>query len=265
MHADVAEPDDGRCFASTVLLRGNVSSTNTFSSAAPMRRATLERLRDSLAQALASDAPVSPLRAVAIAAYFPLYTLPEAQELETRAWPDCINELLTQQIREPREERLLRASIPRLTAIEDDVSLKVRDMYEENPYPRWIKVAPTESPKPLDVYLRDRFPVVAASRSAGESLAGHSHRGLRHRAASRRNGATLRRREDSGDRLVAWRASAYAKRKTREMGLGNIEYGQADILHVGRPRPVIRCHRIRAAFCTISTIRGRVGARCFRY
>jgi hypothetical protein len=35
------------------------------------------------------------------------------------------------------EEQSLRASIPMLTPIADDVSALVRQQYEENPYPRW--------------------------------------------------------------------------------------------------------------------------------
>jgi tetratricopeptide (TPR) repeat protein/2-polyprenyl-3-methyl-5-hydroxy-6-metoxy-1,4-benzoquinol methylase len=231
MHADVTGPDDGLLRFYCALARQCFVNEYVFFCGAD-EASDAQRLRDSLAQALASGAPVSPLRAVAIAAYFPLYTLPEAQELETRAWPDCINELLTQQIREPREERLLRASIPRLTAIEDDVSLKVRDMYEENPYPRWIKVAPTESPKPLDVYLRDRFPVAArrvlpAKASLDILIAGCGTGRQAVEMAQRFEGAKIL----AIDLSLA--SLSYAKRKTREMGLGNIEYGQADILKLG--------------------------------
>lgn len=189
-------------------------------------------LRDSLNQALASDVAIPPLWLIAVAAYFPLYTLASAQALETKVFPDCVTALLTQQIREPREERLLRASIPRLTAIEDDVSLKVRDMYEENPYPRWIKVAPTESPKPLNVYLRDRFPVAArrvlpAKASLDILIAGCGTGRQAVEMAQRFQGAKIL----AIDLSLA--SLSYAKRKTREMGLGNIEYGQADILTLG--------------------------------
>ena len=36
----------------------------------------------------------------------------------------------------------IRAAIPRLTPIENDVSLLVTQQYMENPYPRWVKPAP---------------------------------------------------------------------------------------------------------------------------
>ena len=124
----------------------------------------VEKLRGLCAKALASGAAIPPLWPVAVASYFPLGTLTAADSLLARAWPDCVDQLVTQQIREPREEQALRATLPRLTDIADDVSLKVRAMYEQNPYPRWIKTAPTESPKRLDEFLRGHFPMLDVAR-----------------------------------------------------------------------------------------------------
>jgi SAM-dependent methyltransferase/Tfp pilus assembly protein PilF len=191
------------------------------------------RLRDSLSNALESNAPISPLRPAAVAAYFPLYSLSAAAALEARTWPDGVNELLIQQIREPRTEQQIRASIPRLTAIDDDVSLKVREMYEENPYPRWIKVGPTESPKPLDTFLRSRFPAVPlrdVERKASLDIliagCGTGRQALE--MAQRFVGAKVL----AVDLSLA--SLAYAKRKTQELGLDNVEYGHADILRLGQ-------------------------------
>ena len=51
----------------------------------------------------------------------------------TRSWPAPVEEVVTQQLREPLEERRLRAEIPRLTGIADQVSQLVQSQYEENP------------------------------------------------------------------------------------------------------------------------------------
>lgn len=191
------------------------------------------KLHDSLTGALASNAPVSPLWPVAVAAYFPLSSSPAADALEARDWPESVNALVTQQIREPREERRLRAVIPRLTSIADDVSLRVREMYEENPYPRWIKVAPTESPKPLDAYLRARFAIPALRDLRRKVpldilIAGCGTGRQAVEMAQRFVGAKVL----AIDLSLA--SLAYAKRKTQELGLDNIEYGQADILQAGQ-------------------------------
>ena len=52
-------------------------------------------------------------------------------------WPAELAGLLQQQIR-GAEEAQDRNSISVLTAIDDRVSLEVKQQYEENPYPRWI-------------------------------------------------------------------------------------------------------------------------------
>jgi SAM-dependent methyltransferase len=45
--------------------------------------------------------------------------------------------LLRQQVREVTEEKQLRALIPRLTPVVDDISNRVQNQYEDHPYPRW--------------------------------------------------------------------------------------------------------------------------------
>ena len=217
-----------------------------------------QELRARLANALASGGPVSPLWPAAVAAYFPLTSLDAAEALETRAWPACVRALLTQQIGEPRQEKQIRASIPRLTEIDDHVSLEVRGMYEENPYPRWIKVGPTEAPKHLDTYLRNHFPAfpladVARKATLDILIAG---------CGTGRQAIEMAWRFVSGKALaidLSLASLAYAKRKTQEAGLGNVEYGQADILRVGqlgRSFDLIES----AACCIISTTLGPDGA-----
>ena len=100
-------------------------------------------LRDGLVAALASGAAISALSLVAVAAYVPLHTLPRAEALLDRPWPDAVSAVLAQQVGAPIEEQRLRSSMPVLTAIDDDVSMQVRAQYEEHPYPQWVKAAPT--------------------------------------------------------------------------------------------------------------------------
>ena len=101
------------------------------------------------------------MQLAALAMYAPLHALPEAQGLLERAWPDDVDEVVTQQLREPLQERALRSSIAQLTAIEDATSQRVRQMYEENPYPRWVHPPADATPLPIDQYLRGMFPTDA--------------------------------------------------------------------------------------------------------
>jgi len=190
-----------------------------------------EKLRDALERALASGTTVSSLWPVAVATYGPLGALRAADDLLTRDWPDCVDSLLTRQIREPRREKALRATMARLTDIADDVSRKVRAMYEENPYPRWVKVAPTESPQPLDVFLRNRFPALVhdvARKPSLDILLGGCGTGRQAIEMAQRF---------AGAKVLAIDLSlaslGYAKRKAQELQLDNVEFAQADILKLG--------------------------------
>jgi len=189
-------------------------------------------LRDSLAAALAAESPVPAIWPVAVAAYFPLHSLPLADHLLGKAWPDTVSAILVQQIREPAEERQYRPLIPRLTPIEDGVSLQVRSQYEENPYPRWIKASPAGDPVAVDEFLHKSFPL-ADLRPFGKDappdiLIGGCGTGLHSIMVARRF---------HNARILAIDLSltslCYARRKAQELALDKIEYAQADILKMG--------------------------------
>ena len=85
---------------------------------------------------------------------------------QIRSWPAPVAALLTQQIREPQAERELRASMPRLTPIEDEVSRAVQRQYEENPFPRWVKLVRPGRARTLNRTLRETFPLSGFVRSS---------------------------------------------------------------------------------------------------
>src|SRR5499433_168771 len=98
-----------------------------------------QRLRALLVEALASGTSIPELCLVAVAAYFPLASLPLAELIPERPWSAPVAALVARQVREGQEERQLQTSVPRLTPIENGVSLLVKQQYEESPYPRWMK------------------------------------------------------------------------------------------------------------------------------
>jgi SAM-dependent methyltransferase len=180
---------------------------------------------------------------LAYSAYAPLRTLDRSEACLDRSWPDSVDVLLTQQLRQPLEEIRLRQTIAPLTPIEDRVSMLVQHQYEENPYPRWVK-GPVATPKPtLDVVLRTDFPS-AEIRSLGKAGA------VDLLAAGCGTGQQLLDLPQaiSGARVLAVDLSlasiCYAKRQIEALGIGNIEFGQADILQLGaldRRFDVIEC------------------------
>jgi tetratricopeptide (TPR) repeat protein/2-polyprenyl-3-methyl-5-hydroxy-6-metoxy-1,4-benzoquinol methylase len=189
------------------------------------------RLREQLVEALASGTAIPELLLVAVAAFFPLAGLPAADLILERRWSAPVAALVARQVREGQEERDLQTSVPRLTAIKDGVSLLVRQQYEENPYPRWVKAAPVGKSTTIDGYLRRQFPLVLLRNTGKTSRAEILVAGC---GTGQHSIETARR--FAGAQVLAVDLSlsslCYAKRKTRELGLSNIEYAQADILQL---------------------------------
>ena len=207
----------------------------------PEEDARVETLKRALNDALVSGASVDPTQLVALAMYCPLRALPSASALLKPAWIQAIDEVLTQQLREPAQERQLSDSIPRLTTIEDEVSQRVRQQYEENPYPRWVHAAGQVSPIPIDQYLREQFPTgvfaLSGKTDALDMLIAGCGTG---------QVAVASVQKYLGARALAIDLSlsslCYAKRKTPAELAARVEYAQADILKlesIGRSFDVI--------------------------
>ena len=189
-------------------------------------------LRDSLVASVEATTEVPVIWLTAVASYYPLWSLPHSTRLLEREWPADIMALLTQQIREPMEELEIRATIPQLTDIEDEVSLGVQKQYEENPYPRWIKAAPEAKLTNIEAYFSRTFPLARIERhvvnSRNEILIAGCGTGQHSIGTAQRFPAAHVLAID-----LSMSSLAYAKRKTRELGLTSIDYAQANLLKLG--------------------------------
>jgi ubiquinone/menaquinone biosynthesis C-methylase UbiE len=178
-------------------------------------------LRDFLLQKSADGAEIAPLLLAAVAAYFPLHSLSAGRALLKRKWPQIVATLVDRQLCEPLAEADDLASIPVLTAVDDGVSLQVMHQYAENPYPRWTI-------NPLAAFA-DESEMPAASACDGMEILIAGCGSGQHALQVAQN--------FPGARILAADLSlpslAYARRKTREEGLRDIEYVQADILQLG--------------------------------
>jgi len=176
----------------------------------------VEELRASLPAMLAAGKTPPAHWLPIIGAYVPLHSLANPDSLVTQSWPQPLDALITQQIREPAEEARIAAGIPALTAIDDEVSRAVRTQYEENPYPRWtLNGTPQASAAAPPQQPRD---ALIAGCGTGLSTVEFA-------------------RQAPGTRILAIDLSLaslrYAKRMAGRLGLANVEFAQADILQLG--------------------------------
>jgi tetratricopeptide (TPR) repeat protein/protein-L-isoaspartate O-methyltransferase len=188
--------------------------------------------REKLLALLDSGEEVPAVVLLAVAAYFPLYTLRGAERLLAAKCIGPVDGVLRQQISEPLEELLLRAEVKSLTSITAGVSAEVRDQYEQNPYPRWVNLPISDRALQFNDELQralqlatftplpdDRAPealVAGCGTGSQPILFAQRFRGVRVLAID-----------------LSLSSISYAKRKTQELGITNIEYAQADILKLG--------------------------------
>jgi len=167
------------------------------------------KLREHVTASLNTNRNVAPAQIAALASYAPLH---DARLLE-RDWPMATRAILIQQLREPAEEKELALALPALTPVSDFISRAVAAQYEENPYPRWVVAGPAwaaQDTAPADILIAG----CGTGRNAIET--GQMFPDARVLAVD-----------------LSRASLGHAARKSREMGIANIEYAQADLLEMG--------------------------------
>ncbi len=190
-----------------------------------------ENLRDTLVRALEAGRIITSIQLLAVAAYFPLHSLPGAARLLEATWAEPVTAVVMQQVREPQEETRIRATIPRLTPIEREVSRRVRNQYEENPYPRWVRIPQIEKASTVSGYLCRKFPFASFQRQSSYEVAeilcaccgaGQMALEIAQSLKGRILGVDL-----------SLKSLGYAKRKALELDISSIEFAQADVMELG--------------------------------
>ena len=189
--------------------------------------AALEKL---LEQMLQNNKQPSPQILFVLASYKPLYKY---------AWCDSvalkneIRDVYIRQIEEPKNDLKIKKSLPVLKDITDKISSKVGEQYEESPYPKWVNLGLRLEPASVckvfeEVKLKLFDETIKQVKSPDILIAGCG--------TGQHSIGTARRFKNS--KVIAVDLSlaslSYAKRKTKELGVENIHYMQADILDLER-------------------------------
>jgi SAM-dependent methyltransferase len=190
----------------------------------------LETLEAAAKESLLKGEQPSPQSILCLATYKSLHEYEWCDQLTVAA---DIEEVFTRQVIEPKQETRLKSDIPILQEITDKVSSKVREQYEENPYPRWVNTglplkpsSISEVTKKLELSIFDLKinDVENPNILIGGCGTGQHSIGT---AALFKNSTVL-----AVDLSLA--SLAYAKRQTQKFGFRNIEYMHADILDLGK-------------------------------
>ena len=182
---------------------------------------------------LEKNKKINELDVAILGCYVPLNTSEKLKEklINYKSKNILFNDLIALQINEIDKEVQLKTTIKSNDNITDEVSKKVRNQYEENPYPRWRHLYTNDrknfligfqnqiKPNKIDVEPNNKFRkpnVLIAGCGTGRHLL----------IADNYLDANILGVDLSLSSL------AYAKRKIEEKGLKNIEFLQSDILNL---------------------------------
>ncbi|MDB4244182.1 tetratricopeptide repeat protein [bacterium] len=186
----------------------------------------IQSLEANLKKVLSSNKQPSAQAVLAIASY---RALNEFDWCNLLVVTDKLEEVFKRQVVEPNQEKKLKINLPILKEVSDNVSSKVRQQYEENPYPRWVKVGLPLEPRSIS-YVVDELKLrlydnnISSIKRPDILIAGCG--------TGQHSIVTATRFKSSKVLAIDLSLSslAYAKRKTNELSVENVEYMQADIL-----------------------------------
>ena len=133
----------------------------------------------------------------------------------------------------------MRAAIPRLTPIADTISRLVQNQYEENPYPRWVRMPQVEKAATITAYLRRKFPLAAFQSGSGEQITEFLSAGCGTGQLALDIAQGVAARVLAVDLSLA--SLGYARRKAQEFSLTTIEFCASGFAGTAHHRPQLRC------------------------
>ncbi|MDB4855358.1 tetratricopeptide repeat protein [Planktomarina temperata] len=190
----------------------------------------LTALEAAVKHALSNGDQPSPQSVLCLASYRPLNQYEWSSSLLVT---NEIEDVFTRQVVEPNQEAQFKTVLPVLGEITDEVSSKVRDQYEVRPYPRWVNLGLRLKPAPIskvveEIKLKLFDDTIKEVEAPNILIAGCGTGQHSIGTAARFKGSNALAIDLSLSSL------SYAKRKTEELDIQNIDYMQADILDLGK-------------------------------
>ena len=163
--------------------------------------------------------------------YRHLHNLPAVSVPDLSGLSPLQGRMVERLISEPRRETEFAHQIPMLGDVRDETSQAVQAQYETFPYPRWTSAEAMTRPLRFGKYIRQRFPLVREKQVPKGPVrilvAGCGTGKQAIEVATSYKGAVVTAVDLSRASL------AYAKARSDERGLDNINFLQADILELG--------------------------------
>ena len=171
---------------------------------------------------------IKDLEILILSCYSPLYSFDWCKKINPS---NELEETFILQYKNYNEETRHAKKIKSITDISDSVSIKVKNQYEENPYPRWTNLGLSIEPKAIkeviaDINLNIDLKKINFSKNVEILIAGCGTGQHAITTASKYKNAEIFALD------LSFNSLAYAKRKAKELNCKNINFIQGDLLDI---------------------------------
>ncbi len=169
---------------------------------------------------------INDLEILILSCYSPLYSFDWCQKLNPS---NELEEVFLLQYKNYNEEKKHTQKIKSITGVNDSISIKVKNQYEENPYPRWTNLGLSIEPRVMkevieDINLDIDFTKISFSKKTEILIAGCGTGQHAITTASKYKNANILALD------LSFNSLGYAKRKAKELNCKNINFIQGDLL-----------------------------------
>ncbi len=166
---------------------------------------------------------------IALSLFRPISKYKWVEKIDSKNLDDRIKKLFKIQIEEVFKEATISKSIKKIKIISNDVSKLVRNQYEENPYPRWIKTGFPEK----SISLKDLNESLSLQKNKNKYQNKKITKVLIAGCGTGQQSIVSSKRYKNSQITaidLSLKSLSYAIRKTKEYGINNINYLHGDIL-----------------------------------
>ena len=193
----------------------------------------IETLKINIEKKLAKNKIPDIIELQSFASYQSLNKILNTSTLE---FPKELSNIFSQQIFDREKEKEIAQNIKCLSKISNKISRKVKDQYENNPYPRWFSTELEYRPLSIIEFINK-----TELKTKNEYLKNITNPRILIAGCGTGQHSILTASRFKNSQVTAIDISknslAYAKRKSEEFGIKNIEYYQADILDLKNTFP----------------------------
>ncbi len=186
----------------------------------------INKINERIKNNLKENKKISYLDILCLSCYEPLTNFSWSNKIK---FSDKLKEIFELHLNHNKIENQISKSIKSISKVKDQVSIKVKKQYEENPYPRWENLGLSIEPRNIKDIINDKdlnldLKKITNSENPEILIAGCGTGQHAITTASKYKNSKILALD------LSFKSLSYAKRKANELKINNIDFVQGDIL-----------------------------------